>query len=86
MPGGEELPGLGRHAAQVMEQASEGLLGNSLAGIETGRYLVEETAQQPCLTRAHEARENSHHIPQFHTAGLQSLVDDLLSPLFTEGS
>ena len=86
MPGGEELPGLGRHAAQVMEQASKRLLGDSRAGIETGRCLVEETAQRPRLTRAHEACENSHHIPQFHTAGLQSLVNDLLSPLVTEGS
>ena len=69
-----------------MEQASTGLLRDSRAGVDAGRYEAKEPVQEPGLTGAHEACEDSNHIPQIHTARLQSLVNDLLSSLITEGS
>ena len=78
---GERLPGIGGQTGNVVEQASKRLLCYSGAGVEVGRDLSEETAEEPGLTGAHEASDDGHHIPQIQTAGLQSLVYDLLSSL-----
>ena len=86
LPGGEELPGFKGDVADAVEQASTRSLSDSRAGVEVWRFLIEEPSQEPRLTGAHDACKNSHHISHWQTAGLQSLVNDLLSSLISEGS
>ena len=78
--------GKGRQCAHEVEDTSKRLLSDSSAGVEARRNLVEDATQEPGLAGAHEACEDCHHIPQIQTAGLQSLVNDLLSLLVAEWS
>ena len=68
-----------------MKHASKRLLSNSRAGIKGWWLLVEETTQQVCLAWSHQACDHCHQIPHLDTAWLKSLVNDLLSPLISEG-
>ena len=81
---GKELPGVEGRVGNVMEQASTSLLSDSRAGVEVWKWLIKETSQKPCLAGACESCKNCNHIPQWQTAGLQSLVNDLLSSFVSE--
>ena len=49
-------------------------------GVEVRRELVEEAAEKPGLTGAHETSDDSYHIPHVQTAGVEGLVYDLRKP------
>ena len=70
LPGGEELPGIKGDVSNMIEHTSARLLSDSRAGVEVRRFLIEETSQEICLTRAHEACKDCHHISNWQTAGL----------------
>ena len=80
----EQLPGAEGYTADVLEQASKRLLSESRAAVEIWWLSVEQTVQEPRLPGARDARDDGHHVPLLLAARLQSLVDELLSPLITQ--
>ena len=67
----------------MVEETSKRLFCHSSTGVEFWRELVEETAEEPRLPGAHETSDDSHQIPHIKTAGLQSLIYDMLGSLVT---
>ena len=70
----------------MVEEATKRPLCYPSTGVEVGRELVEEAAEKPGLTGAHEASDDSYHIPHVQTAGVEGLVDDLLGLFITQRS
>ena len=83
---GERLPATEGYVNHVVEEASKRPLCYPSTGVEVGRELVEEAAEKPGLTGAHEASDDSYHIPHVQTAGVEGFVDDLLGLLITQRS
>ena len=67
----------------MVEEASKRLFCHSSTGVEFRRELVEETAEEPRLPGAHETSDDGHEVPHVQTAGLQSLIYDLLGSFVT---
>ena len=83
---GERLPATEGYVDHVVEEATKRQLCYPSTGVEVGRELVEEAAEKPGLTRAHEASDDSYHIPHVQTAGVEGFVYDLLGLFITQRS
>ena len=70
----------------MMEEATKRPLCYPSTGVEIRRELVEEAAEKPGLTGAHEASDDSYHIPHVQTAGVEGFVNYLLGLLITQRS
>ena len=83
---GERLPAARGYVDHVVEEATKRPLCYPSTGVEVGRELVEEAAEKPGLTRAHETSDDSYHIPHVQTAGVEGFVYYLLGFLTTKRS
>ena len=83
---GERFPATEGYVNHVVEEASKRPLCYPSTGVAVGRELVEEAAEKPGLTGAHEASDDSYHIPHVKTAGVEGMVYDLLGLLITQRS
>ena len=78
------IPGTRGQGADVVKQTSIRLLSDACAGVQVWWWSVKETAQEVGLPGTCEASNDGYHISLLCTAGLQGLVNDLLSPLVSD--